>query len=293
MVYTPRFLSHFLRGSCFIFQSRYDRWQVDEVLGRPPEDIVRKFGILMEELLRTTVLQSPYNGAFIDSCMRHCNGCCSPGGLDYWTGLLVENHGGEEDEGIGGGLGGTGSARSLSPAQAFQAWYEYAARPPNPLAGESLAVQASSVGSRNNNASMAPLPSLTPATRSIEVGLNQLESKKLHQLALHAFLHGHSLERPAAGLPLHYSQGGPQGGPHRGLTFIANDSNKISQELNTHRQYQNEINERQRGRTQRALISPELNQQRSRAMVSDRKRFVHFQQGEFPCPGCCRCHVTT
>jgi len=80
--YFAQYTSPFIRTPIFILQSRYDAWQVPNILGTSNVAAVNQFGANLTADVTNNLLTLPRAGAWLDSCYHHCGG---------WPGITIGN----------------------------------------------------------------------------------------------------------------------------------------------------------------------------------------------------------
>jgi len=84
----------FISTPIFPLQSEYDSWQIPNDLDSTDPTLINQWGANLVQLVKTTLLNRPQNGVFLDSCYHHCGG---------WTSIKVNG---------------------INQANGFKRWYE-------------------------------------------------------------------------------------------------------------------------------------------------------------------------
>jgi len=72
--YFAQYTSPFIRTPIFALQSRFDAWQIPEILGSRDANLINVFGQNLTVTVINNLLNRPRAGVWLDSCYHHCGG---------------------------------------------------------------------------------------------------------------------------------------------------------------------------------------------------------------------------
>jgi hypothetical protein len=111
-VFAKNTIGH-IKTPLFMLQPRFDQWQIWHVFGGPYNySLINALGEHIVNHITSDLLNRPQHGVFFDACTHHCTSC-SNYGEDSWHGSRIRSS-----------YNQSSGMMSLTPAQAFERWYQ-------------------------------------------------------------------------------------------------------------------------------------------------------------------------
>jgi len=81
--YFAQYTSPYIRNPIFALQSRFDAWQIPNILGSDSAPVVNQFGRNLTVNIINNLLVNQRAGVWLDSCYHHCGG---------WPGITIDGY---------------------------------------------------------------------------------------------------------------------------------------------------------------------------------------------------------